>query len=95
MYSRAVADPKKELVHLYDVRDALSQHYRNGKSARKVLSISRDDWARLGYLANNAPIRQGRHAGEHHENLRNATDAELAEARNVVKQWITAFAYTV
>ena len=95
MYSRAVSDPKKELVHLYDVRDALSKYYGKKELAIKALHIIEGEWNRFGKLANDEPIRQGRHAGKHHQNLRNATEVELADARNLVKKWITSFAETV
>ena len=40
------------------------------------------------------PILQGRHRG-HHENLRPATQEELAEVRRVVRRWIETFAEQV
>jgi hypothetical protein len=42
-YSRAVGDSKDELVHLYEIRDALSRHYGNEQSARDALGSARSN----------------------------------------------------
>jgi len=93
-YSHSVTDPDNELVHLYEVRDALVAHFGNGKAARERLGISKAEWDRLGSLAN-GEIEQGRHRGKHLAVLRPATSAELADARETVRRWITTFARTV
>ena len=90
-YSRAISDPANELVHLYEVRDALQAHYRGEQNARAALDISASEWERLGVLANVAPIEEGRHRGQH-GTRRNATAAELEEARSIVRKWIVALA---
>jgi hypothetical protein len=94
-YASAVSDPGNELVHLYEVRDALSTHFRGEQNARTALSIPQSDWRRLGALANVEPIEQGRHRGEHVAGRRAATTAELQEARSIVRGWIIGFASTV
>jgi hypothetical protein len=94
-YSRSVSDPEDELVHLYEIRDALSQHYGGERQAREVLGISQKDWQRLGFLANVEPLEQGRHRGKHLANRRVASSGELQEARELVRQWIIAFAHKV
>ena len=94
-YSQAVTDSSNELVHLYEVRDALSKYYGGEHKARDVLNISEAEWDRLGRLANVEPLLQGRHRGKHPASLRPATAAELAEARDVAKRWIIAFARAV
>ena len=91
-YARSVSDPPNELVHLYEIRDALSTHYRGQQNARAALNIAQSEWRRLGVLANVEPIEQGRHRGEHVAGRRDATAAELQEARSIVRTWITAFA---
>ena len=89
-YNAAVADPPNELVHLYEIRDALTDHY--GKDdARRRLGVSARDWKRLGALANDAPLKEGRHRGKHSK-LRHATPAELDEARKIAFRLIKAFA---
>ena len=91
-YSRAVSDPSNELVHLYEIRDVLATHYGGEQNACAALQLSRSEWRRVGVLANVEPIEQGRHRGEHVVGRRDATDAELEEARAIVRKWIRAFA---
>jgi hypothetical protein len=93
-YARAVSDPNNELVHLYEVRDALSTQFGGEQNARTALNIPQSQWRRLGVLANVEPIEQGRHRGEHVAARRDATAAELQEARRIVRGWIAAFAST-
>jgi hypothetical protein len=94
-YSRSVTDPNNELVHLYEIRDALSGHYGSEQSARDALGISKGEWQRLGVLANVEPLEQGRHRGKHPAGRRAATESELNEARQLARRWIMAFAQTV
>jgi len=93
-YNAAVADPANELVHLYEIRDTLAKHYGTQTKARRKLGITDKDWKRLGYLANEAPLNEGRHRGRH-SNLRNATAAELDDARSTARQLIACFANQV
>jgi hypothetical protein len=90
-YSHSIDDPANELVHLYEVRDALVAHFGDEQSARAALDISRAQWERLGVLANVEPLEQSRHRGKH-RGLRDATAAELEEARSIVRKWIVAVA---
>ncbi len=90
-YDAAVNDPSNELVHLYEIRDALANHYGGVAEARKKLGVNGEQWKRLGALANLAPVQEGRHRGKH-SMRRGATAAELQEARNIVCGWIKAFA---
>lgn len=94
-YSRSVTDPNNELVHLYEVRDALSRYYASEQSARDALGISKNEWQRLGILANVEPLEQGRHRGKHPAGRRGATESELNEARQLARRWILAFAQAV
>ena len=94
-YDRSTSDPDNEFLHLYEIRDALCEHYGNGERARKALAISRNDWNRLGELANEKPFDQGRHRGKHPAGRRAATRSELEEARTLVQNWIIAFARAV
>jgi hypothetical protein len=94
-YSRSVSDPSNELVHLYEIRDALSQHYGGEQNARAALNINRAEWQRLGFLANIEPLEQGRHRGKNIGGERAASSVELEEARNIVRNWIIAFARTL
>jgi hypothetical protein len=80
-HSAAVRDPNNELVHLYEIRDALSAKFGGDTEARSALAISSADWSRFGQLCNSEPLRQGRHRGKSGPALRDATESELAEAR--------------
>jgi hypothetical protein len=90
-YHNAVIDPDNELVHLYEIRDALQDRFGGGQVARNELGLSRVDWSRLGYLANKAPVKQGRHRGQKVGALRDATNEELNEARNIAQKMIMAY----
>jgi hypothetical protein len=94
-YSSAVSDPDDEFTHLYEIRDALSSHYSNEENTCRALGISKRDWSRFGYLTNAADVDQSRHRGKHLQGRRPATNDELDEARDLVRQWIVAFARTL
>jgi hypothetical protein len=89
-YRAAVEESRIELIRLYEIRDALAKHFGE-EDARKVLGISKNDWSRLGYLANEAPLNQGRHRGKKVGELRDATEAELNEARTIARHMIRAY----
>jgi len=89
-YSKAVDHPDHELLHLYEVRDALATKFGGENEACRILSVHSAKWERLGRLAN-GPLREGRHGGRHLLSLRSATSAELAEAGAIAKQMIVAY----
>jgi hypothetical protein len=80
-YKAAVRDPDNELVHLYELRDALATRFGGDREARTVLKVSAREWSRFGQLCNEAPLRQGRHRGKASGTLRDATEVELVAAR--------------
>ena len=90
-YSTSVTDPENELVHLYEIRDALSKAFSGEALTRKALGLSKSKWSRLGQLANNEPIKQGRHRGQSLGALRDATNDELQEARKIASTFIEAY----
>jgi hypothetical protein len=90
-YKSAVTDPENELVHLYEIRDALSSRFAGEGAARTTLGISNSNWSRLGKLANDEPLRQGRHRGKKVGGLRDATESELKEARGIARNMIEAY----
>lgn len=92
-YDAAVRDPDNELVHLYEIREAVSQRFGNEGIARRKLGITRTQWSRLGQLANDEPLKQGRHRGRSVTALRDATEAELAEARTLGRAIINAYLF--
>jgi len=91
-YQVAVADPDDELVHLYEIRDALGAHFGSASAAQKALGIKKAEWGLLGRLACAEPVQQGRHRGEHLVPLRKATADELREARALARGLIEAYA---
>jgi hypothetical protein len=94
-FSASIADSDNELVHLYDIRDAIGEHYGGANAARTALGIPSSDWSTLGRIANQEPVRQGRHRGQHLNGLRDASTEELACARAIAQAIIAAFASTL
>lgn len=90
-YGESVRDPNNELVHLYEIRDALSAKFDGENSARAALTITASQWSRLGQLCNNEPLCQGRHRGKTGEALRDASEDELVEARSIARAMIEAY----
>ena len=80
-YQASAKDPDNELVHLYEIRDALVKKFGDSGALRTKLGITRNEWSRFAQLANVEPLRQGRHRGTKAGNLRDATEGELQEAR--------------
>jgi hypothetical protein len=94
-YRTAVADPSNELIHLYEIRDALKKHFGKEDEAIRALGIRKADWKRLGTLANTEPLEEGRHRGRHPSGLRKASQDELNEARRIARALIEAYARTL
>lgn len=89
-YSRAVSDPSDELVHLYEIREALSKELGGKDKAVRLLGISKKKWDRLGMLANMEPLEQGRHRGKH-KIRRAASQQEIQEARDIARELIESY----
>ncbi len=90
-HKEAIHDQANELVHLYEIPDALTKRFGSQSEARKELGISKADWNTLSALANMEPLRQGRHRGRALMSLRDATDAELSEARRIAHGMIEGY----
>jgi len=91
-YKNAVSDPKNELIHLYEICDTLKTAFKSIKNACTKLGISRkQEWGRLGILANDEPLKQGRHRGQNAGYLRDATNAELNEARQIARKMVYSY----
>jgi hypothetical protein len=103
-YIAAADDPENELIHLYDVMDALrekfevqsrnpitSRHDTNNTVINKLQITGKRDqtWNRLENLA--FEKQQGRHKGRHHTNPQNATSEELDEARVITRFLISKY----
>ena len=90
-HDAAVRDSNNELVHLYEIRDALFVKLGGDKNARSALGISFAGWSRFGRLCNNEPLRQGRHRGKTGAALRDAAESELVEARRIARVMTEAY----
>jgi hypothetical protein len=90
-FNEATNDPDDELVHLYEVWEALRSKLGDEKSALTELSISRKQKKHLTMLADSEPIRQGRHRGRFAGELRDATGEELQMARRIAANMIYAY----
>jgi hypothetical protein len=63
-YNDAVKDPDNELVYIYEIRDAIAHKFGDECNAESILGISKNKWSRIGALANDEPLKQGRHRGK-------------------------------
>jgi len=90
-YNEAVNDPDNELVHLYEIRDAIAKYFGGESAARSTLGIKKKEWSRLRKLANDESLRQGRHRGKNLGALRGATEGELGEARSIARNIVVAY----
>jgi hypothetical protein len=90
-YQASVKDPDNELVHLYEIRDALVKKFGDSSALRTKLGITRNEWSRFAQLANDEPLRQGRHRGSNAGNLRDATEGELQEARSIARKMVETY----
>jgi len=90
-YNTAVDDPDNCLVHLYEIRDALAKHFGRDKTAQNQLKVTKARWQELGRLANDAPLKQGRHRGKMLSGLRDATRAELDAAMNIAAEMVEKY----
>lgn len=87
-YTAAVSDPSNELIHLYEICDCLSEEFGGKKAAIAALNIPNKEWRELGRLANDAPLKQGRHRGKKISQLRDATKEELESARKYARKML-------
>ncbi len=94
-YTAAVNDPSDELIHLYEIREALKKRYGNERAARQQLGVTTGEWKVLGKLGDAVPIKQSRHRGAHVGTLRPARPEELREARAAAGRLIEAFLRTL
>jgi len=90
-YSNSVKDPDNELIHLFEIRDALAEAFKGKKNATNALNVSKTRWEGLGKLANNTPLRQGRHRGKKLSELRDATKEELNKARSIAREMVVNY----
>jgi len=87
----AAKDSENELVHLYEIRDAFVTRFGGKKNAINQLKITGKEWDELGDLANNQPLKEGRHRGKSAGLTRPATKNELERARNSASNLIEKY----
>ncbi len=90
-YDSAVNDHANELVYLFEIQEAISARFQGDAAARRAVGLDEDEWPRLVALTNNALFMQGRHRGQKIGALRNATSAELEEARSIARRIIEGY----
>lgn len=90
-YSKAVKEPDNELIRLYEIREALDEAFEGKKQAIKALKVSKAQWQKLGQLANDTTLRQGRHRGKTLSGLRDATKDELNTARAIAIEMVVNY----
>ncbi len=90
-FEQALNSPEIEFFHLYEIRDALETKFGKGHRFRTPLGIEDTQDSRFVALCNHKSLRQGRHRGMAKGKLRDATDAELLEARNIAQAMIEAY----
>ena len=90
-YQAAVHDRRNELIHLYEIRDALETRFGGQARARRDLRIDAADWKKLGELCNYPSIQQGRHRGLSNLPHRAATIEELMLCRNIALRMIESY----
>lgn len=90
-YQAAVIDPSNELVHLYEIPDALSKNFGGESAAIAALGFNAGRWSQLKKIANDAHLKQGRHRGISLGELRDATGAELNEARTISRDLVEGY----
>lgn len=90
-HANATIDPRKCLVYLYEITEALEVKFKHRDPACKAVNIEPNDWDRLRRLANNEPLEEGRHSGKKFDSLRPATTEELEEAKAISKQLVIGY----
>jgi len=90
-YNNSVKDPENELIHLYEIREALAEAFKGKKQAINALKVNKARWQELGQLANDTPLRQGRHRGKKLSELRDATKDELNTARAIASEMVVNY----
>lgn len=90
-FEKALNNPKTVLVHLYEIRDSLKKKFKGEATAIKELGIILPKWDRLRRLSDVEPLNQGRHSGQHYGELRDATESELKQAREIAIEMVVAY----
>lgn len=87
-FRASINDPGNSLIHLYEIEDALKKEFCNRDRVLTALNMSGAKWDRLHKLANDEPLKEGRHRGSFVGELRNVTKEELEGARKIAQEMI-------
>lgn len=90
-YDAAVRNSNNELVHLYGIRNTLTNKFGNEIATRSALGITSSDWFRFVQLCNTWPLRQGRHHGKCDRSLCDATEMELVDVCGIASTIIEGY----
>jgi hypothetical protein len=90
-HDAAIRDRNNELVHLYEIREAVLTRFGSKDAALQALGVSAAQWSRMGRLCNDEPLRQGRHRGAAVGSLRDASHIELTEIREISRAIIEGY----
>ena len=90
-FEKSLNNPNTALVHLFEILDSLKKEFGGEEAAQKAVGISYGNWKRLGTLCNGEPLNHGRHSGQHIGELRDATESELKEARDLAAGMVVAY----
>lgn len=90
-YRAAMRDPSDELVHLYEIADALKSLFKRPREVQDHIEIQPEEWGRFERLCNHRELRQSRHRGLAASVLRDATPDELHEARSLACKMIDGY----
>lgn len=94
-FRASLGDPEDELVHLYEIVDALKVHFGREAAARNAFPGASTNMGIIGKLAKDPRIKQGRHRGRDPGPQRSATPQELDDARRAAFELIRGFAATL
>lgn len=87
----ALTDKDNFLVYLYEILDSLTLKFNTKNQALATLSLTKNSWSRLGFLANQEPLQEGRHRGKAVVGLRPATQMELDECMSITREFVVAY----
>jgi hypothetical protein len=91
-YKNALDHNEKLLVYLYEIREALKNHFDNNEEKTiQKLNLDRNQWDKFGKLSNDPSIKQGRHNKEISVNSRDITERERNSALSFAQTMIENF----
>ena len=90
-YYESFDKPERILTSLYDLHKALVNELKGEDNVQDILGIPKSKQVRIRYITNVLPLKEGRHPGENIGELRNATNEEIKEAREIAKEELVQY----